>query len=192
MNIKKSLTAESQWHRDTRQSPTWQVAQPQESCIHLFYIGHNHAVLSHWVSAGSRGPFGHEAEPAAEALGNWTTSSWTSEDEDETNGHFTSLRRVKPQRWTYKFILCLLCGWMTAKSLICCPQIVVCIIRGALNFPLKHDTAALSRKIKQHNDISSISTASHFSATLVIQQFGCIHLKFGVGELFKKHYLLNV
>lgn len=116
---------------------------------------------------GSRGPFGHKAELAVRILGDWITLSLTSEDEDETNDHFTGLNGIKPQCWTYKFILCLLCCWRAAKSLICCPHIVVCVINGALNFPLKHDTVGLSSTIKEHNDISSFLTTSHFTTTLV-------------------------
>lgn len=125
------------------------------------------SVLSHWVSAGSKGLFGHVAELAVGILGDWTTLSLTSQDEDETNGHFMGLSVIKPKWWTYKFIPSAL---LLEDGQIAHLLSTYCTLyyKWSFELPLKHDTAALSKTIKKHNDISRFLAASHFTAPLVI------------------------
>ena len=123
----------------------------------LFILGYKCVVFKHCsIALGvwrSGGLFGHKAEMGVRILGGSEPKSFFSDDEHETNGHFMSLTRIKSRWGTYKFIFCLLCYWRTARTLICCPHIILCNINRALNFPLKHDTAGLSETIKKHNDI---------------------------------------
>lgn len=69
---------------------------------------------------------------------------------------------MKPHWWEYKFTLSLLHFWRAAKSLICCPHIVVFIINEVFDFHLKHDTPGISKTFMEHNDIS------HFTITHVM------------------------